>query len=52
MKYVHFYEDGSCLLEKEFFTEYMEKNDLIQFTVTIEKKLEHVTFSNPKLKRD
>jgi hypothetical protein len=51
MKHVVFNEDGSVTLKKQFFTEVMEKNDLIDFTLTIETRNDQINFLNPKIRR-
>jgi hypothetical protein len=51
MKHIIFNKDGSVLIEKEFFEEVMEKNEILDLTLVIERRAGQINFLGSKIKR-
>lgn len=52
MKYVTQEADGTLVIDSEFFNDYMDTNDLIELTLTIESRNGQINIMNPKVSRN
>lgn len=52
MKYVTQEGDGTLVIDSEFFEQFMDINDLIDLTLTVERRNGQINILNPRVSRN
>jgi hypothetical protein len=52
MKFVTQEADGTLVIDSEFFDQYLDINDMVQLTLTIERRNGQINIMNPKVSRN